>query len=113
MLDPVALEIAEGKALQDAQGEQELEPLAGRRRRVHVEPAIGDLDRIAPDRRHRFEVAEGERPAELRQMGDDRAPERPAVEVARSFRRDRLECAGEIRLPQDRTDAGRVAPPAR
>ena len=81
VLDAVALEPGEIEALEDAQGQQELEALARRRRHVHGAAAIADA-RSAPSSAARppSRSAMRQAAAELLEMGDDGLPERAAVE---------------------------------
>ena len=119
MLDPIALQPGEIEAIQDAQRQQELKCLAGRRQRIDGQPAVARGQRLFPRRLDGLQVGEREAAAELCQMRNDRLAERATVEVARSLARQRLQRARQVRLANDlperhgRRPAGVVLRPSR
>ena len=69
---PLRSSLREVEAFEDAQRQQVLEPLAGRRRHMHRAAAIAHGDRILPLRRDLLEVGHRHVAAERLELRDDR-----------------------------------------
>ena len=101
MLHAVALELVEVEAIKDAQGQKELEALAGRRRHMHLPAAIGGGEWLAPSWSNPGEIGHGQRPALRLEVGSDRLAERALIEMARPLCGDVAQGRRELRLAQD------------
>ena len=100
MLGAVARHLAELEAFEDAQGQQILERLAGRRRHMDRAAAIAGRQRIDPFGLGVHEVFHDEAAAQLGQPLDHLLAERAAIHQAGSFGRQRLQRPGEVGLLQ-------------
>ena len=101
MLGAVALQPAEIEAVEDAQGQQELEALAGRRRHMHLPVAIGGGERLAPAWGDLGEIGHGQRAALRLEVRGDRLAERAPVEMIRPLGGDVAQGRRQLRLAQD------------
>jgi hypothetical protein len=79
------------EAFEDAQRQQVLEALAGRRRHVHGAAAIGDRHRIHPRGLGIHQIVHGEAAAQFVEPLDQFLAERPAMQQARPLGRERFE----------------------
>lgn len=106
---PLRFEPGEVETVEDAQGQEELEALAGRGRHMHQPVAIGGGERLAPLRGDPGEVGHGQRAALCRDMGRDRLAEWPVVEMARPLRGDVAQGRRQLGLAQDLAERDALA----
>jgi hypothetical protein len=97
-LGAVARQLREIEAFEDAQGQQVLERLAGRRRHVDGAAAIAHRHRIDPLRLGVHKVVHGEAAAELDQAFDQLLAQRPAIHQRGTIGCQRLQRFGEVGL---------------
>ena len=100
VLGPVALQAAEVKSVEDAQGQQELETLARRPRHVHGQVAIGRRNRPAPAGDTASRSAIARQPPSDWHMRHQLLAEPAAIQVPRPCGSDRLQRRGEVGLAE-------------